>query len=114
MADNKFGRFKTVSFGLWLLLPSLLFLLASMALRLVASFVTMVPTMIFFYLSVAVFLLFLSLSKVIFESNIVQLGVDQLYSYPAEDQSVFIHWFVWIVYSSFCHTNCVDLNFGSH
>ena len=107
MADNKFGRFKTVSFGLWLLLPSLLFLLASMALRLVASFVTMVPTMIFFYLSVAVFLLFLSLSKVIFESIIVQLGVDQLYSYPAEYQSVFIHWFVWIFYMAHFVTQIV-------
>jgi len=45
-----------------------------------------------------IFSVFLALSLVSFNANIVQLGMDQLYDYPAKDQSLFIHWFVWIEY----------------
>ena len=32
-----------------------------------------------------------------FNANVIQLGMDQLYDFPAEDQSLFIHWFIWVL-----------------
>jgi len=99
LADTKYGRFKTVLFGLWLLLPAHI------------AFVTMVTLMelhFYGYIDVrikgaivatfVIFSVFLALSLVSFNANIVQLGMDQRYDYPAEDQSLFIHCFFWIEY----------------
>ena len=32
-----------------------------------------------------------------FNANVIQLGMDQLYDFPVEDQSLFIHWSVWVL-----------------
>ena len=36
-----------------------------------------------------------------FTANVVQFGMDQLYDSPAEDSTLFIHWYVWTYYASF-------------
>ena len=33
-----------------------------------------------------------------FNANIIQFGVDQLQDSPADHQSLFIYWYVWIIY----------------
>ena len=35
-----------------------------------------------------------------FTANIIQFGMDQLHDSPGEDQSLFIHWFMWLYYIS--------------
>ena len=37
----------------------------------------------------------LVISNIGFSANALQFGLDQLYDSPAEDQSVFIHWYLW-------------------
>ena len=47
-----------------------------------------------------------------FIANAIKFGLDQLHDSPAEDQSLFTHWFVWIfvfysyyqtIFSGYCH-----------
>ena len=35
-----------------------------------------------------------------FSANVIQLGMDQLHDSPGEDQSLFVHWFMWLYYIS--------------
>ena len=96
LADNKYGRYKTVVFGLWLLLPSFIFLAIEVSSPLLFRFqkyigiITTIATIISFIL--------LAISTVSFKANVIQLGMDQLYDFPVEDQSLFIHWLVWVWY----------------
>ena len=95
LADNKYGRYKTVVFGLWLLLPSFIFL--------AISFANLWPSISHFpieinIIAVLISTILLAISTVSFNSNVIQLGMDQLYDFPAETQSLFIHWFVWVLY----------------
>ena len=96
LADHKYGRYKTVVFGLWLLLPSILLSAIYYSLELLFDFhveVTIVPVALFEIILV----LPLALSTVSFNANVIQLGMDQLYDFPVEDQSLFIHWFIWVL-----------------
>ena len=34
----------------------------------------------------------------LFNANIIQFGVDQLQDSPADHQSLFIYWYVWVIY----------------
>ena len=36
-----------------------------------------------------------------FTANVVQFGMDQLHDSPGEDNTLFIHWYVWTYYASF-------------
>ena len=95
LADNKYGRYKTVVFSLWLLLPSFIIL--------AINFATLWPSTSHFpieinIIAVLISVVLLAISTVSFNSNVIQLGMDQLYDFPAETQSLFIHWFVWVLY----------------
>ena len=97
LADHRCGRYKTVVFGLWLLLPSILLSAIYISLVIIFNFhveETIVPVFLF----EIIFVLLLALSTVSFNANVIQLGMDQLYDFPVEDQSLFIHWFVWVFY----------------
>ena len=96
LADHKYGHYKTVVFGLWLLLPSILLLAIYSSLGLLFDFhveVNIVPVDLF----EIILILLLALSTVSFNANVIQLGMDQLYDFPVEDQSLFIHWFIWVL-----------------
>ena len=43
-------------------------------------------------------LLLLLCSSIAFGANIIQFGLDQLHDSPAEDQIIFIQWYIWILY----------------
>ena len=96
LADNKYGRYKTVVFGLWLLLPSFIFLAIFLATLLFAP--AFPYNRIFIIITMVISVIPLAISTVSFNANVIQLGMDQLYDFPAEDQSLFIHWFVCVSY----------------
>ena len=99
LADNKYGRYKTVVVSLWLLVPSLILLIIYNSWTLLAKFYVCRTA----FITIAVILVLISaillaITSVTFNANVIQLGVDQLYDFPAEDQSLFIHWFIWVLY----------------
>ena len=95
LADNKYGRYKTVVFGLWLLLPSFIFFVINLSSALVFRFQSIGYITI---ASLVILVFLLEISTVSFNANVIQLGMDQLYDFPVEDQSLFIHWFFGVLY----------------
>ena len=95
LADNKYGCYKTVVFGLWLLLPSFNFLAINLSSALVFRFQSIGYITI---ASLVILVFLLEISTVSFNANVIQLGMDQLYDFPVEDQSLFIHWFFGVLY----------------
>ena len=101
LADNKYGRYKTVVFGLWLLLPSFIFLAIFIFLvgfLFAPAFPSIRISIIITIIVLVISVIPLAISTVSFNANVIQLGMDQLYDFPAETQSLFIHWFVWVFY----------------
>ena len=74
MADIKFGRYKTV-------VASLVIVAVSIA--------TCGALGLSFYIGL-----------VGFSANVIQFGMDQLHDSPGEDRTLFIHWYVWVFYTS--------------
>ena len=107
LADIKYGRSKVV-------ICSSSVLLSGMALELVGFVILMITSFILqpqdtlnedpllivgdsiTYLS----LLIILVGFVGFTANIVPFGMDQLHDSPGEDQSLFIHWYVWFYHVS--------------
>ena len=97
LADNKYGQHKAVVFSLWLLLFLYIFFtifLSLVTMVLVGLLNITVLVLALFLLLISVSLLFISIGS--FDANIIQFGVDQLYEFPVEDQSLFIHWSIWV------------------
>ena len=46
------------------------------------------------------FVVVLLTGLVSFRANVIQFGMDQLHDSPAQDSSLFIHWFIWVFYTS--------------
>ena len=100
LADNKFGRYKTVRFSLaFLLVPSALlgatyvivtFLLPALE----VSFIDR-DFVITYWCLAGLLYAAVCIGIVGFFANIIQFGMDQIYEYPAEVQSLFILWFWW-------------------
>ena len=101
LADIKFGRHKTVVTSLFILLLAIV----------LASGVAGIITLGLIYdeqLNIAIMFSFLECILVImllvgligFTANVVQFGMDQLHDSPAEDSTLFIHWYVWTYYAS--------------
>ncbi len=54
-------------------------------------FMGIIPICVLFYFAINV-------SFVGFNANVIQFGMEQLHDSPAEHQSIFIYWYVWIYY----------------
>ena len=78
LADIKFGRYKTVVTSLFIVLLAVVF--------------GVLGGLVFIILYVGL---------IGFTANVVQFGMDQLHDSPAEDNTLFIHWYVWTYYASF-------------
>ena len=104
LADTKFGRFKTIIGSLWLLLIGLL--LFFFGLPFVFLFVDMPQKSIHYTMRTiglsifAISIVPLVLGITGFIANKFQFGLDQLYEFPGEDQSLFIHWSTWTYYAA--------------
>ena len=107
LADNRFGRYKTIIRSLQVLLVS--FILGWLCLVIIGNLTIASDKMslIGFYGSVSVFILLfflVILGFVGFNANIIQFGMDQLFDSPADHQRLFIHWYVWIYYLTLLFT----------
>ena len=99
LADIKYGRYKTVVTSLNIVLISLLPAvgIATLGLLFQSSRVLMILCGVLG--GIVVLLMYVGLIG--FTANVVQFGMDQLYDSPAEDSTLFIHWYVWTYYASF-------------
>ena len=113
LADIKFGRYKTVVTSLFIVLLAVL--LAVLLMAGFAAFIILVESGIAIVFSVlggmAVIMLYVGLIG--FTANVVQFGMDQLHDSPAEDNTLFIHWYVWTYYASFFSVQ-LAWNLGLH
>ena len=110
LADIKYGRYKTVVTSLSIVL---------LAAVLVAGVGAILYFSALFWWSrgigvacgvlggMAVIMLYVGLIG--FTANVVQFGMDQLHDSPAEDSTLFIHWYVWTYYFSFFITQTTFL-----
>ena len=101
LADIKFGRYKTVA-------TSLFIVLLTFSLGVVfAAIITLGDLHDLWQLAVAfgvfgvIVVIMLYVGLIGFTANVVQFGMDQLHDSPAEDNTLFIHWYVWTYYASF-------------
>ncbi len=100
LADNQIGRHNMIKWSARLLVPGILFAIAtaviailkenSIFFNLVIPIFSLVVTMVFFTMGIAGF-----------EATSIQFGIDQLLDSTWEDQSIFIYWFVWVWYLSY-------------
>ena len=102
LADIKFGRYKTVVNSLFIVLltvsPGVLVAVAGIimdhtletkAIKIVSGVLGGILTILLYVGAIG------------FTANVVQFGMDQLHDSPAEDNTLFIHWYVWTYYASF-------------
>ena len=101
LAETRIGRFNTIYASLWATVPGIVvtflgaefvFLTSQGVVASTAASIAM--TVIGAILIVAGFSL-LIIGNAGYSANVIQFGLDQLYDAPAEDQSLFIHWYIW-------------------
>ena len=93
LADNKFGRYKIVISSLHIVLSTMMFALVGVTLM-ILNFNDKA-----YYIGAGITGTvgsILLVGKTGFAANVVPFGMDQLHDSPGEDQSLFIHWFVWV------------------
>ena len=100
LADIKFGRHKTVVTSLFIVLLTLSLEIAFAAIIILGIFKLWQLVVVFGVLGGLVFIM-LQVGLIGFTANVVQFGMDQLHDSPAEDNTLFIHWYVWTYYASF-------------
>ena len=98
LADTRFGRYKTITRSL-----NILLIIGTIAFALLCLFLTFTIIKSEFnlhtigiYGAVSVYLLIFITGFISFNANAIQFGMDQLYDSPADHQSLFIHWYMWI------------------
>ena len=101
LADIKFGRYKTVTTSLFIVLLATLLAAGTVPIIFMGLFLDgLFPVAIMgFVLAIAVGI-FMHVGLIGFTANVVQFGMDQLHDSPAEDSTLFIHWYVWTYYTS--------------
>ena len=90
LADNKFGRFKTVLCGIVMMMGAFVLMCVLPSLLRKGDLVSKILIGLVCLTSIVPF--------ICVNANIIQFGVDQLHDSPAEHQSLFIHWHVWAWY----------------
>ena len=124
LADIRIGRFITIyeatKFLVLLIILEGIIVLAS---YLIKKFADASLPLQYYYITTAVIFLILFLIVIalaLFNANIIQFGVDQLQDSPADHQSLYIYWYVWINYvvvfiemAASIVTNIVTENFYS-
>ena len=97
LADTKFGRYRVIYFSLWILLATLLCVgTAGVLTFFYGSNLTKTITTGIVYFAGLIYLTGLPGIN----ANVIQFGLDQLFLTPAEDQSLFIQWYVWVYFFS--------------
>ena len=112
LADTRYGRYNTVIWSLYLLLTMLVmsFAAATLLLPVIVLFEygTWEQRVFHFLIGPACLLgLAMLVSIVAFNANVIQFGMDQLHDSPADHQSLFIHWYMWLYYFSVFLTHLI-------
>ena len=97
LADNKYGRYKTIMGSLYLLL-GIATVCSVTAAVIVPLFHVNKYSTIDGYIATGVFFLLSSPGSIGFFANHLPFGLDQLYEAPGDHQSLFIHWLIWLTY----------------
>ncbi len=95
LADNKYGRYETISGSLYILLVTTTICALTSAIAGPLFHIYHVHEYYSFIMSCAFFLL-ASPGSIGFYANHLPFGLDQLYESPVDHQSLFIHWLIWI------------------
>ena len=103
LADLKLGRYKTIVSSIWMVVISTPLILIGSGLLITAldfgeerkTYVILITTGSILAITG---LLILLCSIIAFGANVIQLGLDQLHDSPAEDQIIFIQWYMWLHY----------------
>ena len=101
LADIKFGRYKTILCSSYILIITVallpIFCIGAFALRKYFFNYKHLFTSpaIVFVLIAAAHLVVLLISYVVFNTNALNYGMDQLHDSPAQDSLLFINWYVW-------------------
>ena len=107
LSDTKLGRYRTIQISLGILLLALICLVTAGALTFFELSEEKSSTGVF-YTSWLFF--FFGMPGIYV--NALQFGLDQLFQTPAEDQSLFIQWYVWMYYlANIVIYALVDLNY---
>ena len=99
LADIKFGRHKTVVTSLFIVLLTLSLDVAFAAIIFLGE-LPLAVNVVFGVLG-GLLGIMLYVGLIGFTANVVQFGMDQLHDSPGEDNTLFIHWYVWTYYASF-------------
>ena len=105
LADVKLGRYTTIVSSIWMVVISTPLLLIGSGLLVTVldfgeerkAYAILITTGSILAITG---LLILLCSIVAFSANVIQLGLDQLHDSPAEDQIIFIQWYMWILYAA--------------
>jgi len=112
LTDIKFSRYRAVKYSSYAIVVKLTaFLLITITALIVYHLVTY-DLRVWQQMGIAVYcgmVIFVPV-YIIFIINAIQFGMDQLHSSSTEDSVLFIHWYVWIYYTSFLIT-AVSVNF---
>ena len=103
LADVKLGRYKTIVSSIWMVVIYTPLILIGSGLLITAldfgeeriTYVILITTGSILAITG---LLILLCSIIAFGANVIQFGLDQLHDSPAEDQIIFIQWYMWLHY----------------
>jgi peptide/histidine transporter 3/4 len=99
IADVKYGRYRVLRCSVCLITISLIFMLGCTAVVLADPYATFSPwshlKLSCFFVFLALFGAFFGIGSIIYYSNFIQFGLDQLMEAPSEYLSLFVHWIVW-------------------
>ena len=110
LADVKFSRYKTIMTSFYIMLPFVIIMIVAKGLAITDIYCFFIQQeacsegiLVLFWIGIGLFFIcevIFMIGSVGFIANVLQFGLDQLHDTPAEDQSLFIHWIVWIFYLS--------------
>ena len=102
MADNKFGRYKTIARSLQIIIVSIIVIVPSLFIFYYFVFYSKkdLSNIGFIVIVIVAVLVFFPVTAACigFNANVIQFGMDQLHDSPADHQRLFIHWYIWIYY----------------
>ena len=101
LADNKFGRYKTIARSLQIIIVSIIVIVPSLFIYYYFVFYSKnlynIGIIVIVIVAVLVFIP-MTAACIGFNANVIQFGMDQLHDSPADHQRLFIHWYIWIYY----------------
>ena len=99
VADVRFGRYRVLRVSMCLIAVSLVFMLGCTVVVLVDPYAVFSPWSHLkasgFLVFTALFTAFFGIGWIIYYSNFIQFGLDQLMDAPSEYLSLFVHWIMW-------------------